>query len=146
MTLLAPDDRDRGRAEIVARLSGERLPDNQEVEHVARDGRTLWVETWSSVVLWNRALAVLVTVIDATERKSLEGRIRQMDKVEAVARLAGGVAHECNNLMAVVVGAASCSRTAWSPSTRGGAASRSSCRRPAAWRASPSSSSRSAGG
>jgi signal transduction histidine kinase len=27
-----------------------------------------------------------------------------MDKVEAVARLAGGVAHECNNLMTVVLG------------------------------------------
>jgi two-component system, cell cycle sensor histidine kinase and response regulator CckA len=103
VTLLAPEAQDRGRAEIVARLSGERLPDNQEVEHVARDGRILWVETWSSVVLWNRALAVLVTVIDVTERKRLEGRMRQMDKVEAVARLAGGVAHECNNLMAVVV-------------------------------------------
>ena len=103
-TLIAPRERPRVQADAAARLAGERVPDNQEVEHVAWGGRTLWAETWSSVVLWNRALAVLVTVIDVSERKRLEARVRQMDKVEAVARLAGGVAHECNNLMTVVLG------------------------------------------
>jgi len=104
LALLAPGERERAPAEAAARLAGERLPENQEVEHVARGGRTLWVETWTSVVLWNRALAVLVTVIDVSERKRLEARMRQMGRVEAVARLAGGVAQECDNLMAVVLG------------------------------------------
>jgi signal transduction histidine kinase len=90
-------------AEVAARLAGHRVGDNQEVEHITRAGRTLWAETWSSVVLWKRALAVLVTVTDVSERKRLEARVRQMDNVEAVARLAGGVAHECNNLMTVVL-------------------------------------------
>lgn len=103
-TLIAPAERPRVQTQAAARLAGQRVPENLEVEHVARGGRALWAETWSSVVLWKRSLAVLVTVIDVTERKRLEARVRQMDKVEAVARLAGGVAHECNNLMTVVLG------------------------------------------
>jgi two-component system cell cycle sensor histidine kinase/response regulator CckA len=103
VTLLATLERGRVPALAAALLAGERVPENQEVEHVTRQGRTLWAETWSSVVLWNGSLAVLVTVIDATERKRLEARVGQIEKVEAVARLAGGVAHECSHLMAVVL-------------------------------------------
>ena len=104
VTLHAPSERARLEEHAAALLRGERVPERLEVEHATRTGRTLWAETWSSVVLWNQALAVLVTVVDVSERKRLEARVRQMEKMEAVARLAGGVAQECNNLMTVVLG------------------------------------------
>ncbi|MCH7634671.1 MAG: hypothetical protein IIA36_08270 [Proteobacteria bacterium] len=44
------------------------------------------------------------TVQDITERKSLEERIRQIQKLDAVGKLAGGVAHEFNNLLFVLRG------------------------------------------
>ncbi len=44
------------------------------------------------------------TVQDITERKSLEERIRQIHKLDAVGKLAGGVAHEFNNLLFVLRG------------------------------------------
>jgi PAS domain-containing protein len=44
------------------------------------------------------------TVQDITERKSLEERIRQIQKLDAVGKLAGGVAHEFNNLLFVIKG------------------------------------------
>ncbi len=43
---------------------------------------------------------------DISERKAVEERLRQVERIESVGRLAGGVAHEVNNQMSVVLGAA----------------------------------------
>ncbi len=42
--------------------------------------------------------------LDITDRKRSEEHLRQMDRLETVGRLAGGMAHEANNQMSVVLG------------------------------------------
>jgi signal transduction histidine kinase/CheY-like chemotaxis protein len=94
-------------AKAIVQLSTTGFTDPFEKEYIARDGRRVPVllgtaaygsEHWAPWIAW---------VLDRSEHRKLEDRLREAAKLESIGLLAGGVAHDFNNILTGILGNAS---------------------------------------
>lgn len=83
----------------LAYVMKNREPRRLENEFLGPDGTKRWLE----LSIEPHSMGALIRSVDIGERKKLEEQLIQTQKLEAVGRLAGGVAHNLNNMLGTML-------------------------------------------
>jgi PAS domain S-box-containing protein len=105
---LLPEELHGSERDLLERLQRGETVGFAEAERIRKDGGRIWISLSVSPIRDASGTIIGAASIkrDVTEQRVAAERLRDMQRLRAVGQLAGGVAHEANNQMLVVLGAA----------------------------------------
>jgi PAS domain S-box-containing protein len=112
------DEDERQVAEVAENLRNGMNPRKFSANrNYRKDGTVAYCEWYNSALLdeAGRLHSILSLVLDVTERRQAEERLRQTQKLESLGVLAGGLAHDFNNLLVGVIGYGSLAQQSLTP-------------------------------
>jgi PAS domain S-box-containing protein len=104
LDLVHPDSRQRYQDVVARALAGETLTHVELVLVTGRDVPITVEGNLSCTFQGGQPLLLRGIYRDVTERKRVEEQLRRAERMQAAGRLAGGMAHEVNNMMTGVIG------------------------------------------
>ena len=103
-SFLHPDDAELAATRIGQLYrTGARLPEPAEYRSRSREGQELYVEISAIPTEYQGQPAVLAFARDVTERKAIQARMVEADRLAALGVLSAGIAHEINNPLAYLL-------------------------------------------
>ena len=102
--LVHPGDKDTVTKTYLRIPESEQLSKAYPFRIINKKRKEMWVQLTIAPIIWENEQGILCFLRDVTREKKLEAQFMQAQKMEAVGRLAGGVAHDFNNMLGVIMG------------------------------------------
>ena len=104
LNILAPEYLTSAFFDVKSVLAGEKITFSV-YEFIAKDGsRKIGEVSGSPLIKQGEIIGVISVARDITEKRKLEDRLQEASKMEAIATLAGGIAHQFNNALSSITG------------------------------------------
>ena len=101
--LVHPEDRKKAAQHINSIIHGQKLvPTECRIIRENGSGRFALVNL-APMSKEGRIVGLRASITDITEQKNIQARLQESQKMEAIATLAGGIAHEFNNALCAVI-------------------------------------------